>query len=70
MALGKTIRVYLSDGMPTGPVIAEIINWTGQVVVVPRAQLHEMAKREELQKTGVYMLVGQDPQMGADRLYI
>lgn len=69
MALGKTIRVYLADGTPTGPVIAEIINWTGQVVVVPRAQLHEMAKRDELQRTGVYVLVGPDPQAGTDRVY-
>lgn len=70
MALGKTIRLYLVDGSPTGPIIAEIINWTGQVIVVPRPQLHEMAKREELQRTGVYVLVGLDPQTGADRVYI
>ena len=36
MPLGKTIRLYLADGTPTGPVVAEIINWTGQVIVVPR----------------------------------
>ena len=46
MPLGKTIRLYLADGSPTGPIIAEIINWTGQVIVGPRAQLHEMAKRD------------------------
>jgi hypothetical protein len=50
---GKTIRLYLADGSPTGPIIAEIINWTGQVIVVlwvivvVRAQLHERAKRDE-----------------------
>jgi hypothetical protein len=53
MALGKTIRLYLTDGSPTGPIVAEIINWIGQVMVVPRAQLYELAKREELQGTGV-----------------
>jgi hypothetical protein len=70
MALGKTIRLYLTDGSPTGPIVAEIINWTGQVMVVPRPQLHELAKRDELQRTGVYVLVGQDPQLGSDRVYI
>lgn len=69
MPLGKTLRLYLADGSPTGPIVAEIINWTGQVIVVPRAQLHEMAKREELQRTGVYALVGPDAQTGADRVY-
>ncbi|MAT68954.1 MAG: hypothetical protein CMJ58_05465 [Planctomycetaceae bacterium] len=70
MALGKTLRLYLSDGSPTGPIVAEIINWTGQVIVVPRSQLHEMAKREELQRTGVYMLVGPDAQGDGDRVYV
>lgn len=32
MPLGKTIRLYLIDGSATGPIAAEIINWTGQVV--------------------------------------
>ena len=69
MPLGKTLRLYLTDGSPGGPIIAEIINWTGQVVVVPRAQLHEMAKRDELQRTGVYVLVGPDAQTGSERVY-
>jgi hypothetical protein len=29
MALGKTLRLYLPDGTATGPIVAEIINWTG-----------------------------------------
>jgi hypothetical protein len=70
MAYGKTIRLYLTDGSPTGPITAEIINWTGQLMVVPRSQLHELAKREELQRTGVYALVGPDPKTGADSVYI
>jgi hypothetical protein len=69
MPLGKTIRLYLTDGSPTGPIVAEIINWTGQVMVVPRPQLHELAKREELQRTGVYVLVGPDAKTGAQRVY-
>ena len=70
VALGKTIKLYLIDGSPTGPISAEIGNWTGQVIVVPRAQLHELAKREQLQRTGVYVLVGPDAQTNADRIYI
>lgn len=70
MALGKTIRLYLVDGSPTGPIVAEIINWTGQVMVVPRAQLHELAKCEQLQRTGIYALVGPDAKTGNERVYI
>ena len=70
MALGKTIRVYLVDGSSTGPIIAEVINWTGQVMVVPRAQLSELARREELQRVGVYLLIGPDTETLQDRVYI
>ena len=59
--LGKTIRVYLTNGKPTGILTAEIINWTGSVLVSPRAQLSELAKREEVRRTGIYCLVGPDP---------
>jgi hypothetical protein len=48
---------------------AEIINWTGQLLVIPRPQLHELARREELLRTGVYVLVGPDPQTGQERVY-
>jgi hypothetical protein len=69
--LGRTIRLYLVDGTPTGPLTAEIINWTGKVLVAPRSQLADTAGREEMGKTGVYFLVGPDPEKpGRDRLYI
>ena len=32
---GKTIRLYLVDGVATGVLTAEIINWTGKVIVAP-----------------------------------
>lgn len=59
---GKTIRLYLVNGSPTDILTAEIINWTGKIVVAPRAQLAELAKREEVRRTGVYCLVGPDPE--------
>ncbi|MCE9589090.1 MAG: GIY-YIG nuclease family protein [Planctomycetes bacterium] len=70
MALGRTIRLYLIDGTPGGPITAEIINWTGRVVLVPRAQLHEMAQRDELQRTGVYLLIGPDTAGEGERVYV
>lgn len=58
---GKTIRIYLADGEPTGILLAEISNWTGKVLVAPRSQLDQLSKREEVRRTGVYLLVGPDP---------
>ena len=61
MAHEKTIRLYLVDGVSTGTLTAEIINWTGSIVVSPRSQLPALAKRGETKRTGVYFLVGPDP---------
>ena len=60
---GKTIRLYLVNGSPTDILTAEIINWTGKVIVAPRSQLAELAKRDEVKRTGVYILVGPDPDV-------
>ncbi len=68
---GRTIRLYLVDGTPTGILTAEIINWTGKLFVAPRSQLADLAKREEVRRTGVYLLVGPDPDRpGRDRVYL
>jgi hypothetical protein len=58
---GKTIRIFLADGEPTGILLAEISNRTGKVLVAPRSQLDQLSKREEVRRTGVYLLVGPDP---------
>lgn len=62
MSHGKTLRIYLVDGTPTGTLTAEIMNWTGKVLVFSRGQLADVAKREEVHRTGVYFLVGADPE--------
>jgi hypothetical protein len=53
--------MFLVDGSPTGLIIAEIVNWTGKAIVVPRASLPVFLKRKEAQNAGVYILSGQDP---------
>lgn len=68
---GKTIRIYLVDGVPRGIRTAEIINWTGKMIVSPRAQLAQLAGRAETRRPGVYFLVGQDPATpDRERAYI
>lgn len=70
-ALGKTIRLFLVDGSPTGLITAEIMNWTGKVLSFPRVLLPEALKRPEVAKTGIYFLVGPDPEhVGKSLIYI
>jgi hypothetical protein len=58
---GKTIRIFLADGEPTGTLVADVGNWTGKILVVPRSQLGQLSERDEVRRTGVYLLVGPGP---------
>lgn len=60
---GQTVRLFLVEGTATGIVTAEIMNWTGHLLVVPRSKLAEALKREEASRTGVYLLIGADPEL-------
>jgi hypothetical protein len=55
---GKTIRLFLVDGTTNGLTTAELSNWTGIGVKVPRIKIKEYGSRLEFQKPGVYILIG------------
>ncbi|HTL41729.1 MAG TPA: GIY-YIG nuclease family protein [Pseudolysinimonas sp.] len=63
MSIGKSVRLYLVDGRPGGLLTAEIMNWTGHVMAAPRSEAQEkLLKRPEARRTGVYILLGSDPE--------
>jgi hypothetical protein len=62
MTLGKQVRLFLADGTPGGLVTAEIMNWTGHVIAAPRSELATLLKRPEVGRTGIYLLLGDDPE--------
>jgi hypothetical protein len=57
---GKQVRLYLVDGTAGGLLTAEIMNWTGHVVAAPRSDLGVLLRREEVHRTGVYLLIGEN----------
>lgn len=59
---GRSIRLFLVDGQPNGLMTAEIMNWTGHVITGPRTKLAELVQRPECDRTGIYFLVGPDPE--------
>lgn len=61
MTRGRSIRLFLVDGTPNGLLTAEIMNWTGHVLTGPRSKLSELVQRPECGRTGIYFLVGPDP---------
>ena len=68
---GRSVLLYFADGVPTGLVTAEIINWTGKLLSCPRTNLSDLLGRAELNSAGVYLLTGPDPEKLTDtRVYI
>jgi hypothetical protein len=57
---GKQIKLFLADGTPGGLTTAEITNWTGHVLRASRSDLADLLKRDEAQRTGAYLLLGED----------
>ena len=64
MTKGRSIRLFLADGTPGGIITAEIMNWTGHVIVAPRSRLADLVQRPEASRTGIYILSGADPDGG------
>lgn len=56
---GKSLELFFIDGRPDGMLTAEVFNWTGHVLRVPRTQLKEALARKEAGFTGVYILLGE-----------
>ena len=59
---GKTIKLFLIDGEPNGRMTCELSNWTGKAYKIPRIQIKESYGREDLKKTGVYLLFGRNDE--------
>lgn len=70
MAKGRQIKIYLADGSVTGIRHAEIINWTGQALAIPRSRVKDLSSWAESQKPGIYFLFGTDAETGTDAVYI
>src|SRR5438093_5026562 len=65
-----TIKLFLPRGDAKSLRTAEISNWTGKAIAAPRTELDDLLQREELGKSGVYILIGTDPLSGSPHAYI
>lgn len=60
-ALGRTIQLFLVNGDPNGLVMASIHGWTGAVTVASQSTFGQLLIRPEVERTGIYILFGPDP---------
>jgi hypothetical protein len=68
---GRTIQLFLVDGSPNGLIIATLHGWTGAILVASQSTFGALTARPEVDRTGVYILYGPDPNDGLKmRAYI
>ncbi len=67
---GRTIRIFLPDGTAAGIQHAEIVNRSVQAIRFSATLLPELAQWAETNRTGIYLLFGEDEQSGVPVTYI
>ena len=68
MAFGKTIELFLVNGTADSIITAELSNWNGKAVKIPRIEVPS-CKREDICDAGVYFLFCKEDD-GTDAVYI
>jgi hypothetical protein len=59
--MGRTIQIFLVDGVPTGLTKASIHGWTGSVLVATQSTYVRLLERPEVDRASIYILHGEDP---------
>ncbi len=57
---GKTVKLFFEEGNHHGIIHAEMMNWTGYVIVAPRTALAELYKMNTIDGAGIYFLVSDE----------
>jgi len=70
MEFGRSIKIYLSDGSPSGLRHVEIANWSGQAIACSRSRFSELQKWEEAKRPGVYFLLEKHSTDDRNMVYI
>lgn len=65
---GRTLKLYLVDGSPSGVITAELGVSSVRAAVATRTALPDLIRREEATRTGIYVLVGPDPDLPGRQL--
>lgn len=68
---GRTLKLYLVDGTSSGVITAELGISSVRAAVASRTALPDLIRREEAMRTGIYLLVGPDPDLpGRQLVYV
>ena len=67
---GFSVHVFLPNGDPDGVKVVEKDKWTGRGLVIPRVMFADTRSRDELNRTGVYLLVGSSDESTLPMIYV
>ncbi len=65
-----TLKLFLPHGDARRLRVGEVSNWTGKALAAPRTELEDLLARDELASSGIYFLLGVDPDTGDNLAYI
>lgn len=68
MPYGKSIELFLVNGTADSLITAELSNWNGKAIKIPRIEVTS-CKREDITQAGVYFLFCKEDN-GSDSVYI
>ena len=68
MAYGKSIELFLVNGTADSFIIAELSNWNGKAIKIPRIEISS-CNRDDITQAGVYFLFCKEDD-GSDSVYI
>lgn len=68
MSFGKTIELFLVNGTADSIITAELSNWNGKAIKIPRTEVKD-CNREDIKSAGVYFLFCKEDD-GDDSVYI
>ena len=68
MAYGKSIELFLVNGTADSLIIAELSNWNGKAIKIPRIEV-SACNRDDISQAGVYLLFCKEDD-GSDSVYI
>jgi len=69
MAYGKLIELFLVNGTADSLTIAELSNWNGKAIKMPRIEVASCS-REDIAQAGVYFLFCKEEEDNSDSVYI
>lgn len=68
MSYGKSIELFLANGTADSLIIAELSNWNGKAIKIPRIEVPD-CKRDDITEPGVYFLFCKEED-NSDSVYI